>query len=341
METEPAAITTLAASVEVGFNSPLPVQHHWVLRQLPHLGGAVRIKNNMTRREISKSLARMPDDDEKAQSSARTALDNMLYRERLTAKKNGHKPNFYASYIFDEMLAYVIAGHDTTSNTLTWGLIYLADNQQPQAQLRDQLRAVFTAAIAEKRQPTVQEIIKAQAPYLDATIEEILRCSVVLPNVTREALVDTTILGYHIPKGTLVMCLSNGPSFFSPGIPVNDELRSPSSKAAPESSLGSWSPEDMHLFKPERWLEESDESEIIFNPRRGPMNSFGGGPRGCFGKRLAYLELRVVIALLFFNFKLHSVPPNMRSDKRVEHITVEPAECLVNLEDAPLWVSTT
>jgi hypothetical protein len=103
MAKEPEAITTLAASVKIGFNSPLPVQHHWFLRQLPHLGGAVRTKNAMMRRKINESLARMPPTDEEALKSARTALDNMLYRERLLANKAGRRPNFHASYIYDEV----------------------------------------------------------------------------------------------------------------------------------------------------------------------------------------------------------------------------------------------
>jgi hypothetical protein len=103
MERVPAAITTLAASVEVGFNSPLPVQHHWFLRQLPHLGGAVKIKNAMMRDKINESLSRMPQTDEEAEKSAKTALDNMLYRERLLAAKAGRRPNFHASYIYDEV----------------------------------------------------------------------------------------------------------------------------------------------------------------------------------------------------------------------------------------------
>jgi hypothetical protein len=103
MDRDPAAITTLSASVEVGFNSPLPVQHHWVLRQLPKLGGAVKTKNNMMRRRIDESLARMPPTDEEALKNARTALDNMLCRERMLATKVGRRPDYYASYIYDEV----------------------------------------------------------------------------------------------------------------------------------------------------------------------------------------------------------------------------------------------
>jgi len=180
-----------------------------------------------------------------------------------------------------QMLAYVVAGHDTTSSTLSWGLMYLADHPQSQDKLRYHLAHAFSQTVAEQRQPTVQEIITSNAPYVDAVIEEILRVSVVLPMISREALVDTTILGYPIPMGTLVMCLSNGPSFFSRGIAVDESLRTKES-----AKVAGWDVESMDTFRPERWLEDDGS----FNPRKGPMNSFGGGPRGCFGKRLAYMR---------------------------------------------------
>jgi cytochrome P450 len=129
-----------------------------------------------------------------------------------------------ANIAFVQMLAYLIAGHDTTSNTLTWGLLYLTDNQEPQLTLRKHLHTVFADAVAEKRQPTSQEITKTQAPYLDAVVEEILRLSVVIPMLSRQATVDTTVLGYHIPKDTSVMLISNGPSFHQPGMPVDESL---------------------------------------------------------------------------------------------------------------------
>jgi cytochrome P450 len=241
------------------------------------------------------------------------------------------------------MLAYVIAGHDTTANTFSWGLIYLADHPQAQATLRSHLDTVFSLAAAERRLPTVDEIIKSHAPYLDATIEEILRCSVVLPMVSRQAQVDTTILGHAIPKGTLVMCMSNGPGFFRPGFLIEESVRSKTSQTAPASALGSWDEGDMHMFKPERWLdvtndEKTGEQTLAFNAKKGPMNSFGGGPRGCFGRRLAYMELRILTVLLLWNFKLLPIAPDLRSYRRREQITVEPADCHVRLEERPVWM---
>jgi cytochrome P450 len=235
------------------------------------------------------------------------------------------------------LLAYVIAGHDTTSNTFAWGLIYLADYQDSQLELRKHLSTVFSNAAREQRQPRADEIIKANAPYLDAVIEEILRCSVVIPMVSREALVDTTILGHAIPKGTLVTCMSNGPGFFRPGFPIDESLRSKTSRTQ-MGGIGTWDSEGMHLFKPERWLDIDEmTSERVFNARKGPMNTFGGGPRGCFGRRLAYMELRILTVLIFYNFRSLPIAPDMRSYRKREQITIEPADCHIRLEEAPLW----
>lgn len=44
-----------------------------------------------------------------------------------------------------------------------------------------------------------------------------------------------------------------------------------------------WAPEELHLFKPDRWLVESG-GQLKFDPRAGPQHNFGGGPKGCFGE---------------------------------------------------------
>lgn len=53
-------------------------------------------------------------------------------------------------------------------------------------------------------QPTVEEIINPDQPYTDALIEECLRVAGVLPVMARDAMVDTEVLGYVIPKGTQI-----------------------------------------------------------------------------------------------------------------------------------------
>lgn len=54
-------------------------------------------------------------------------------------------------------------------------------------------------------------------------------------------------------------------------------------------------------FDPERWLTTKASGELQHDPNAAPMQSFGAGIRGCFGKRLAYLNLRLFHAYVLWN----------------------------------------
>jgi hypothetical protein len=161
----------------------------------------------------------------------------------------------------------LIAGHDTTSTTATWGLKLLSDHQEVQKKLRSALRKGFPAAFAEFRWPTAEEISRAHIPYLDATQEEIIRKSMTISEVSRKAMVDCVILGHYIPKGTNILMLGNGPDFVCPPVEtIPEELRSESCRTV-KGRIGSWSAADCHLFKPERWLVMKDCKETLMLQR--------------------------------------------------------------------------
>lgn len=85
---------------------------------------------------------------------------------------------------------------------LCWGIKFLSRHQDVQGRLREALETAHSNAATTKRLPTAQEIAKANVPYFDAVIEEIHRRGHTAPGTNRRATCDTTILGYHIPKGT-------------------------------------------------------------------------------------------------------------------------------------------
>jgi cytochrome P450 len=201
------------------------------------------------------------------------------------------------------------------------------------------MRTAFADAAAARdgtgtqtRQLTLDEIIKTPNPYLEAVIEEIFRFSVVIPIVSRMATVDTTILGHPIPKGTEVVFCFNGPDFLKPGVPLPPVDASKRSETSKASTVGDWNPDDVDKFIPERWMDVDADGNEVFNALKGPMLSFGGGPRGCFGKRLAYLEMRVVLTLVVWNFELLPILPSRRPVGILENITVEPSEVLVRMK---------
>jgi hypothetical protein len=95
------------------------------------------------------------------------------------------------------------------------------------------------------------------------------------------------LLGVTLPKGTNVLFMTNGPSFITPALPVDENLRSQSSKDAKEKN-GQWDPEGCSEFRPERWMKVNGEGKDDFNSLAGPNAQFGGGVRGCFGMLRTY-----------------------------------------------------
>jgi cytochrome P450 len=211
-----------------------------------------------------------------------------------------------------------------------------------QAKLRRQLRVSYAEAHKQERQPTVSEIVQSAAPYLEAFIEESLRCTKTLSVMIREATVDTTIMGHQIPKGTTVMLMGRGASITKPAIEFPDEVRSKSSLLSRER-VPSWNSEDVAQFNPERWLKTKTEAggpgefgNLEYDGQAGPMLAFGGGMRGCFGKRLAYLELRMSLVLLVWNFDFASCGSELSSYEGYDVFTTTPRQCFVKLKKTTL-----
>ncbi|KAH7035743.1 cytochrome P450, partial [Microdochium trichocladiopsis] len=270
----------------------------------------------------------------------RSALDHMLRREMAAAAKAGRAPVFNSPSMYDELYGYIGAGHDTTSTTLQWGLKFLSKHPEVQTRLRDALHAAYPEAHAQGRLPDIAEMTAKmgnhQIPYLEAVIEETLRLNGPIPTLLREATVDTVVLGNPIPKGTMIFFDLVGPSMLKPSIPVPESHRSDSSQRHAADTRGSWDGAEPHAFVPERWLtqQQPEQQQDTFSPQAGPILTFSTGVRGCFGRRLAYLELRIVITLLLWSLELLPLPEDSRGLNDwdvIESMTLKPAKCFVRL----------
>ncbi|KAG6272111.1 hypothetical protein E4U49_002952 [Claviceps purpurea] len=299
-------------------------------------------KEKLLSKEINKSVKRLHSAGSSDISRCKTVIDHLLEREIVMAEKTNSSPNFNRPSIRDEAFGFFIAGSDTVSTSMGWTVKFLADNQIIQAKLRRQLRDSYCKAHGEKRQPEISEMLHTSAPYLDAFIEESLRCGKTAPNLLRQATVDTEILGHHIPKGTTVFLTVGGASITEPAMPVADEARSPSSLAHSQR-LPSWDDDEIAQFKPERWLKTRDDEtrtgtgefdNLEYDCNAGPMLNFGAGPRACFGKRLAYLEMRTMITLLVWNFTFERCAPDLSSFAERDEFTTVPTHCYVKLQRA-------
>ena len=166
-------------------------------------------------------------------------------------------------------------------------------------------------------------------------MEEILRRAGTVPIVDRQAVMDTELLGHRIPKGTVVSCLVTGPSIMSPSFDIDEARRSASSQTVKKEGRDrTWDADDMFLFKPERWLVRAEKGDgEDFDPAAGPQLAFGWGARQCYGKRLALLELRVLLTLIIWNFELLPCPPALSGQKSVLTLTTRPKDCYVRLRE--------
>lgn len=202
---------------------------------------------------------------------------------------------------------------------------HLSKNQDSQRTLRQALQTAWPDALAEKRLPTVAEIHGTKIPYLDAVVEETMRFSNALVTTTKEALRDTTLLGHHVPKGTMVFMPLYGPGVCSPAL---------DGTAPGDGKVGEWDAGDIHLFKPERWLVPSADGGYSFNNLAGPNLAFSLGVRSCFGRRSAYISVRTFAVLVVWRFILERCPDAVAGGTVVQSGTAKPKYSYVRLAKA-------
>ncbi|KAF2829534.1 cytochrome P450 [Ophiobolus disseminans] len=319
------AVLTLANSVTDTQLSPFPVLTSWVLRKLPYMRRATAIKDTYIHSKVQECVHLINLGDDKPKS----ALHSVLLREKEVATKEAREPQYFKRAIADEFFGFMLAGHDTEATAVSWGVKYLTDNPMSQSLLRTALHTAFPHALNADRAPTYQELSTSSIPYLDATVEEILRHANTIAFVVRQALNDTSVLGHHIPKGTDVFLMANGAGYLEPNIPLTPaDSHSPGASTSSNKSLtGLWNDSDIHLFKPERWLN----TDGSFNPQAGPQLAFGLGPRACFGKRLALQALKMQFALLVWEFEFGGVSEVLGGYGAVQRFAREPVRCFVRL----------
>lgn len=151
---------------------------------------------------------------------------------------------------------------------------------------------------------------------MNAVIEEALRLSSPSLLVAREAVADTSILGHYVPRGTQVLVQLTGPSITSPHLEmesVGATRTQDNDQASP--SRPRWADSNIGAFVPERWLKpDAENGKTTFDGQAGPNLAFAAGSRGCSGKRLAYLALRILTVLILWSFELEGCSENSQGD---------------------------
>ncbi len=184
----------------------------------------------------------------------------------------------------DNLLTFIVAGHETTALTLAWSLYLSAFDQTVQSKARDEAQRVLG-----DRAATAADV--ANLPYIRQVIDEALRMYPPAAFLSRSARKHDTLCGREVRPGDTVM------------LPIY---------ALHRNHL-LW--KDPHRFDPDRFADPKAIDRFAYLP-------FGDGPRICIGASFAVQEAVIILATLLARFRFEPVPG--RDPKPVLILTLRP-----------------
>ncbi len=201
-----------------------------------------------------------------------TNLDEPMTYDVLTRLLVAHQSNgadhMSDQQLVDEINTIILAGHETTSQTLSWTWYLLARNPEAEKKLQTELKAVLQGRI-----PGLDDIPKLI--YTKMVIKEAMRLYPPIPVISRTPIQADEVGGFSIAPGTVV------------SICPYVTHRNPQLWLNPEN------------FDPERFSPENEKTiqEFSYFP-------FSAGPRSCIGEHFAMTEAILILSILSSKFRL-------------------------------------
>jgi cytochrome P450 len=193
----------------------------------------------------------------------------------LTLLLTAHDPEggtlFSSREVFDNVMTFVFAGHETTANALAWTLYLLSQFPDADARLAQEVAAVDATVLARGDLP--------ELAFTRAVLEEAMRLYPPAPFVSREAVAADTIAGVAVRARTSVLI----------------------STWILHRHRRLWQRPDE--FEPERFLPPRREQIDRF-----AYLPFGAGPRICIGMGFAMQEAMIILVQIMRRFRLELVP---------------------------------
>jgi len=218
-------------------------------------------------------------------------INSFFYQIISERKKSGQKgtdllslllanPTFTEQLIRDQLLTLFIAGHDTSTATLSWTLYLLSMHPVILQRVQQEVSDVLNG-----NKPTLESINKLD--YLEMVIKETLRLYPPIHIGNRIAARDLSFQGFRIPAGSRVV------------YSIYLSHRHPNYWGDPGE------------FKPDRFDNENNRNRIPYT-----YMPFGGGHRNCIGMAFAMIEAKLILARIIQRFNIsnkntHSVKPYM------------------------------
>lgn len=172
--------------------------------------------------------------------------------------------------IYGNIITLLLAGEDTTANTIAWAIDYLADLPELQDEIFEEIKENYPSS------GKLEWEHLESFPLTFGAAQESLRLKPVAPYLYIEGKNDEEICGYTIPKGTTIITLMVTQGFSEALFPHADD------------------------FAPQRWL---DMSEADLKHHGKTLLPFGFGPRVCPGRKLSFIELKLALIELLARYK--------------------------------------
>lgn len=239
--------------------SPFPTPRHW---PTPH---------NRRAERYQRSLYGVVDEIVTDRRAAPTGGDDMLDL-LLGARDPEGGTGLDDAEVRDQVLIFLLAGHETTATSLTFTFHLLGHHPEIQDRVFEEAKRVLG-----DRPPTLDDV--PALAYTTMAIKEAMRLYPAAYAMGRLANKDDTFEAYAIPAGTAAVV----------------------SPWATHRHPHLW--DDPERFDPERFTPEREllRSRYAYFP-------FGGGPRACIGQYFSMLEAAIVTAMLLRSFRITTSP---------------------------------
>ncbi|MGH6795515.1 MAG: cytochrome P450, partial [Methylocella sp.] len=190
------------------------------------------------------------------------------FLEAMVSARDGEGRPFSDKIIFGNLMSMLVAGEDTTADTLGWAVHQLCDSPESVMELRREADEFLGTSDVAGNIETANRLA-----WAGAVASETMRLRPVAPIIFLEARVEALVGDLLVPKGTRVAVLTR-PAACDPVHFVEPQA-----------------------FRPWRWLGETTGAHDV-----SAHIPFGSGPRICPGRALAQLEMKLLLSMLYRNF---------------------------------------
>ena len=226
------------------------------------------------------------------------------FLEAMLAAPHEGESAFTDEEIYGNILTMLLAGEDTTANTMAWMTHFMVEHPGVQARMQAEAGKIVGSA------GMLSQLADAdRLNYIEAMTHETMRLKPVAPILFLESNEDVEIGGVAVPKQTALFLLTLHGCMSDTHFGAADQ------------------------FRPERWLEAAPPSGCPHNAKA--FVPFGAGPRFCPGRQLAILEIKTVMAMLCAGFEVSK----MESPQPVGEIfsfTMMPENLFVRFKHRPV-----